>query len=64
MIDLKALRDDPEAFRRSQRDRGAPAELVDHILTADEQRRSAVTRADALRAESNVASKAIQSRWW
>ena len=60
MIDLRTLRDDPDAFRRSQRDRGAPADLVDRILAADERRRAAVTRADSLRAESNVASKAIQ----
>jgi seryl-tRNA synthetase len=61
VIDLKALRDDPDAFRRSQADRGAPVELVDRILGADERRRAAVTRADTLRAESNAASKAIQS---
>ena len=60
MIDLRTLREDPEAFRRSQRDRGAPTDLVDRILAADERRRAAVTRADSLRAESNVASKAIQ----
>jgi len=60
VIDLRTLRDDPDAFRRSQRDRGAPADLVDRILAADERRRAAVTRADSLRAESNVASKAIQ----
>ena len=60
MIDLKTLREDPDAFRQSQRDRGAPPELVDRILAADERRRAAVTRADTLRAESNVASKAIQ----
>lgn len=61
MIDLRALRDDPDGFRRSQRDRGAPEDLVDQILAADERRRAAVTRADALRAESNTASKGIQS---
>jgi len=61
VIDLKALRDDPDAFRRSQRARGAPVELVDEALAADERRRQAVTRADTLRAESNTASKAIQS---
>ena len=61
MIDLRTLRDDPDAFRRSQRDRGAPPDVVDRILAADERRRTAVTRADSLRAESNVASKAIQS---
>ncbi|HET7529671.1 MAG TPA: serine--tRNA ligase [Mycobacteriales bacterium] len=61
MIDLKALRDDPDAFRHSQRARGADAGLVDAILAADERRRSAVTAADRLRAEANTASKAIQS---
>jgi seryl-tRNA synthetase len=61
VIDLKTLREDPDAFRRSQRDRGAPVDLVDRILAADERRRAAVTRADSLRAEANIASKAIQS---
>ena len=61
MIDLKALRDDPESFRRSQLARGEDAGLVDQVLAADEQRRRAVTVADQLRAESNSASKAIQS---
>ena len=61
VIDLKALRDDPDGFRRSQQARGAPVEVVDVALAADERRRAAVTRADALRAESNTASRAIQS---
>jgi len=61
VIDLKALRDDPDAFRRSQRARGEDVGLVDEVLAADEARRGAVTRADTLRAESNAASKAIQS---
>jgi seryl-tRNA synthetase len=60
VIDLRALRDDPEAFRRSQRARGADPALVDEVLTADGRRRAAVTAADALRAESNTASRAIQ----
>jgi seryl-tRNA synthetase len=61
VIDLRALRDDPDAFRRSQRARGADPGVVDEVLAADERRRSAVTAADTLRAESNTASKAIQS---
>jgi seryl-tRNA synthetase len=61
VIDLKLLREDPEAFRRSQRARGDDVGLVDEVLTADEGRRAAVTRADTLRAESNSASKSIQS---
>ncbi|MBV9486268.1 MAG: serine--tRNA ligase [Frankiaceae bacterium] len=61
MIDLRALRDAPDEFRSSQRARGEDAETVDRALAADERRRAAVTRADTLRAESNAASKAIQS---
>ena len=61
MIDLKALRDDADAFRASQTARRGDPAAVDTALAADERRRAAVTRADSLRAESNVASKAIQS---
>jgi seryl-tRNA synthetase len=61
VIDLKALRADADAFRRSQRMRGADPDLVDAALAADEQRRGAVSAADTLRAEANTASKAIQS---
>jgi seryl-tRNA synthetase len=61
VIDLRALRDDPDAFRTSQRSRGEDPGLVDTALAADERRRTAVSRADDLRAEANLASKAIQS---
>ena len=61
MIDLRALRTAAEDFRRSQQARGEDPETVDRALAADERRRAAVTRADALRAEANLASKAIQS---
>jgi len=61
VIDLRALRDAPEDFRASQRARGEDPGAVDRVLDADERRRAAVSRADALRAESNSASKAIQS---
>ena len=61
MIDLRQLRDDPDAFRASQRARGADPAAADAALDADERRRAAVTRADTLRAEANTASKAIQS---
>ncbi len=59
MIDLKQLRDDPEPFRASMRLRGAPESLVDDLLAADDARRTAVSRADDLRAEQKTASKAI-----
>jgi seryl-tRNA synthetase len=51
VIDLKTLRGDPEAVRASQRARGEDVSLVDALLSADERRRSAVWRADSMRAE-------------
>ncbi len=61
MIDPKALRADPDAFRASQRARGGAVDLVDRALAADERRRAALTRADTLRADANAASKTIQT---
>ena len=61
MIDLRLVRDEPERVRESQRARGEDPEAVDRLLAADAGRREAVSRADALRAESNTASKAIRS---
>ncbi len=61
MIDLALLRADPDRVRASQRARGEDEGLVDLLLAADERRRAAVSRADTLRADSNAASKSIQS---
>jgi seryl-tRNA synthetase len=61
VIDLRLVRDDPEQVRDSQRARGEDPEAVDRLLAADAGRREAVSTADALRAESNTASKAIRS---
>jgi seryl-tRNA synthetase len=61
VIDVRALRESADEYRTSQRDRGEDPTTVDRALDADERRRAAVTRADGLRAESNTASKAIQS---
>ncbi|MBA8827542.1 seryl-tRNA synthetase [Saccharopolyspora lacisalsi] len=59
MIDLKTLREDPEAVRASQRARGEDASLVDALLAADERRRSAVSRADTLRSEQKQLGKQV-----
>ena len=59
MIDLKLLRDDPEAVRRSQISRGEDPALVDSLLSADAARRAAISSADTLRAEQKVVSKRV-----
>ena len=59
MIDLKLLREDPDAVRRSQVSRGEDPALVDTLLAADAARRRAIARADSLRADQKAASKQV-----
>ncbi|MDR7279974.1 serine--tRNA ligase [Catenuloplanes atrovinosus] len=59
MIDLRLLRDNPDALRASQRLRGESDSVVDDLLAADESRRSAVQRFEALRAEQRTLGKQI-----
>ena len=61
VIDLKLLREDPDAVRRSQLSRGEDPVLVDVLLTADTDRRAAISSADTLRAEQKAASKSVGS---
>ena len=53
VIDLKLLRENPEAVRRSQLSRGEDPALVDTLLACDSARRAAIATADhaARRAE-------------
>jgi seryl-tRNA synthetase len=57
VIDLRLLRDDPDAVRGSQRARGESEAVVDELLRADEERRAAVRRFEALRAEQKQLGK-------
>jgi seryl-tRNA synthetase len=59
VIDLRLLRDDPDAVRRSQRSRGADESIVDALLAADTRRREAVLRGDQLRAEQKAQGKGV-----
>ena len=59
MIDLKLLRDNPDAVRESQTKRGEDPALVDTLLAADTARRSAIATADSLRADQKAVSKAV-----
>ncbi len=58
MLDVRAIREEPEPFRRSLARRGL-ADAVDEIIALDERRRQLTTRVEELRAEQNRAGKAI-----
>ncbi|OZE42276.1 MULTISPECIES: serine--tRNA ligase [unclassified Rhodococcus (in: high G+C Gram-positive bacteria)] len=59
MIDLKFLRENPDAVRASQRTRGEDPALVDALLGADASRRAAVLAGDQLRAEQKALGKQV-----
>lgn len=59
MIDLRLLRENPDLVRASQRARGESERAVDELLTADESRREAIGRFEALRAEQKQLSAGI-----
>ena len=59
MIDVRALRDNPEPARASQRARGANPGLVDEIIEADAARREALQAFETLRATQKEVSKSV-----
>ncbi|MCM3661261.1 serine--tRNA ligase [Georgenia satyanarayanai] len=59
MIDLRAMREQPDLVRASQRARGEDPGLVDRALEADERRRSALTAFEQLRSEQKEVSRSV-----
>ena len=60
LLDLRAIREDPEPHRKALARRGMAGEL-DRALALDQKRREMVARVEQLRAEQNRGSKAIGS---
>jgi len=60
MLDIRLLREDPEAIKARVKTRGGDAwELIDEILVCDENRRSGETEKQQLQADRNRISKEI-----
>ncbi len=59
VIDLKFLRDQPDAVRASQRARGEDESLVDAVIAADDRRRTSIQAFEAARSEQKAASKEL-----
>ncbi len=59
MIDIKFLRENPDAVRVSQKGRGEDVGIVDRIIAADDLRRAALSEFETLRAEQNALSKSV-----
>ncbi|MCD4557806.1 serine--tRNA ligase [Schaalia sp. lx-100] len=59
MIDVRALRENPEPARASQRARGADVDLVDRIIEADVERRTALQEFESLRSQQKDVSRLV-----
>ena len=59
MIDIKLLREQPDAVRASQRARGEDQGIVDAILAADERRRSCIAEFESLRAQQKSSGRQV-----
>ncbi|MGK5557652.1 serine--tRNA ligase [Actinomadura kijaniata] len=59
MIDLRALREDPDRLRASQRARGEDEKVVDTLLELDTRRRAALSSFESLRAEQKSFGKSV-----
>ena len=59
MLDIKLLREDPDAVRQGLKSRGADIDAVDSVLEFDEIRRALLTKVEALKGERNKVSKDI-----
>lgn len=59
MLDLRAIRNDPDKYRAGLRRKGVDSGLVDELLQADEAWRSGLTEVERLKSVRNKASEAI-----
>jgi len=59
VIDLRALRENPDVVKASQEARGEDPGLVDELLAADERRRATLAEFESMRAEHNELSRSI-----
>jgi seryl-tRNA synthetase len=59
VIDLRALRENPDVARASQIARGADPAAVDRVLSTDLERRAAVAAADSMRAEQKAFGRTV-----
>lgn len=59
MLDIQALRQDPDRYRRSMRDKGYPDEPITRALELDARRRAAVTQLQDWKETANTLSREI-----
>ncbi len=59
MLDIKAIRENPDLFKKALARKGIEGSQVDELLKADKAHRELLQKAESLKAEQNEASKKI-----
>ena len=60
MLDLRRIREDPEGVKAALARRGpGVADAIDDVLALDGERRSVITRSEALRSQQKAASEEV-----
>ncbi len=59
MLDIKRIREEPDAVRRGLASRGADTGIIDKVLDLDKKRRELLTETETLKSERNKVSKEI-----
>lgn len=59
MLDLKAIRQNPEDFKTRLARKGVPPNVINDLLSADEAKRELQAKTESLKAQQNEASKSI-----
>ena len=59
MIDLKALRENDDRFRKGAAEKGCDVKLIDELIECDERLREARTEREQLAAEKNRIGRQI-----
>lgn len=59
MLDLKAIRQHPENFKKHLARKGIPERVIQNLLSADEVKRELLVQTETLKAKQNQASKRI-----
>ncbi|EKU93946.1 Serine--tRNA ligase [Alloiococcus otitis] len=62
MLDIKAMRTQPDHYKKLLESRGVSSDQVDHLLALDQKRREFIQRSESLKKERNEVTKQISEK--
>lgn len=62
MLDIKAMRTQPDHYKKLLESRGVSSDQVDHLMALDQKRREFIQRSESLKKERNEVTKQISEK--